>query len=129
MAARILIIEDNAASLELLRYLVEKAGHTALTAADGEAGLRLARESGPDLILCDLQLPGIDGLEVARRLRADPSWTPVKLIAVTAYSMPGDQDTALAAGFDAYMTKPIDPATVMGVLDSYLPEALRGGRR
>lgn len=129
MAARILIIEDDAASLELLRYLIEQSGHAALAAADGEAGLRLARESGPDLILCDLQLPGIDGLEIARRLRADPSWMPVKLIAVTAYSMPGDRETALAAGFDRYMTKPIDPATVMGVLDACLPETLRGGRR
>lgn len=129
MAARILIIEDNAASLELLRYLVEHAGHTPLTASDGETGLRLAREAGVDLVLCDLQLPGIDGLELARRLRADPSWAPVKLVAVTAYSMPGDRETALAAGFDGYMTKPIDPVAVMGILDSYLPEALRGGPR
>jgi len=129
LAARILIIEDNAASLELLRYLVEHAGHTPLTASDGETGLRLAREAGVDLVLCDLQLPGIDGLELARRLRADPSWAPVKLVAVTAYSMPGDRETALAAGFDGYMTKPIDPVAVMGILDSYLPEALRGGPR
>lgn len=129
MAARILIIEDNAASLELLRYLVEQSGHAALTAPDGETGLRLAREAAPHLILCDLQLPGIDGLGIARRLRADPAWTPVKLVAVTAYSMPGDRETALAAGFDEYMTKPIDPTSVMDAIESLLPEAVRGGRR
>ena len=120
MPARILIIEDNPASLELLRYLLSGAGHSTTSASDGATGLALALEAQHDLILCDLQLPEMDGIELVRRLKAaNPAAPPI--VAVTAYSMPGDQEAAIAAGFDGYLTKPIDPETLLQEVDKYLP--------
>ena len=126
MKATILVIEDNPESLQLLAYLLSMAGHETLTAADGEEGLRLALGARPDLILCDIQLPGIDGHEVARQLKASGECSSIPLVAVTAYSMPGDRENAMAAGFDGYLTKPIDPATILGQVDAFLPDAKRG---
>jgi two-component system, cell cycle response regulator len=107
--ARVLVIEDNAANLELMRYLLQAFGHIVVTATDGEQGAALARDQSPDLVLCDLQLPGIDGLEVARRLKSDPRSSKTPVVAVTAFAMVGDRDKVLAAGFDGYIAKPIDP--------------------
>src|SRR5690349_17152086 len=100
MAQRILLIEDNRANMELARYLLEAAGFECEGAFDGEAGLQAAHRSPPQLIICDLQLPGIDGFEVMRRLRNNPDLAGIPIVAVTAYAMVGDRDRVLAAGFD-----------------------------
>lgn len=123
--ARILIIEDNAANLDLMHYLLTAFGHEPLAATDGLAGLEAAARERPDLILCDLQLPGLDGFEVARRLKADPLLGRVPLVAVTAYAMVGDRERILAAGFDGYLPKPIAPET----FGQQVAVFLRGGTR
>lgn len=117
--ARILIIEDNPTNLQLMVYLLQAFGHTPLAAPDGETGLLRAAE-WPDLILCDVQLPGIDGFEVARRLKSDPALHAIPLVAVTALAMVGDRDRVLGAGFDGYLTKPIEPETFIRLLAPYL---------
>jgi len=111
VGTRILVIEDNPANMELARYVLEAFGYTVSEAVDGEIGLELARAEPPDLVICDLRLPGIDGIEVAKRLKAQPALSRVPLIAVTAYAMVGDRERVLAAGFDGYISKPIDPRT------------------
>lgn len=128
MVATILIIEDDDASRELLMYLLEAAGYATLTAADGGAGLRVALESRPDLVLCDLQMPVLNGFEVIRQLHADPQWRRIPMIAVTAFSMPGDREAVLAAGFDAYMSKPVTPETFVRQVEAYLPPESRAPR-
>lgn len=125
MGARILVIEDNPANLELMRYVLQAFGHTVITAMDGEQGLAAARREGADLIVCDLQLPGIDGFEVAARLKADAAFARVPLVAVTAYAMVGDRERVLAAGFDGYIAKPIEPQSFIDQIDTFL----RGGKR
>jgi two-component system cell cycle response regulator DivK len=120
-----LVIEDDAFSRELVRYLLDWQGYTVLEAADGAAGVRLALSAHPDLVLCDLQMPVLNGYEVVRCLRANPAWHTVPVIAVTAFSMPGDRDTALAAGFDDYLTKPITPEIFVQQISAFLPPALR----
>ncbi len=128
MPARILVIEDDPASLELVKYLLVRGGHNVLEAMDGVSGLRTALEQGPDLVLCDLQLPEMDGLELMRQLRAHPQWRAVPTVAVTAYSMPGDREATLAVGFSGYISKPITPDTFLRHIDSYLPESQRSKR-
>jgi two-component system cell cycle response regulator DivK len=125
MAGRILIIEDDSASRELVRYLLTAAGYATLEAEDGRTGLRLARDEKPDLIICDLQIPLLNGYQVVQALRAHPGWQPVPLIAVTAFSMAGDRETALAAGFDEHISKPIAPETFTAQIAAFLPQPLR----
>lgn len=120
MATRILVIEDNPANMELVRYVLEAFGYAVSAAADGEIGLELARAEPPDLVVCDLQLPGIGGIEVARRLRAQPALARVPLVAVTAYAMVGDRERVLASGFDGYIAKPIDPQTFVPLIAAFL---------
>jgi two-component system cell cycle response regulator len=121
--ARILIIEDNPANLELMVYLLNAFAHTPLEAHDGQAGLEVARREKPDLILCDLQLPDIEGYEVARQIRHDPDLRNVPLVAVTAYAMVGDRDKVLAAGFNGYITKPIAPETFVSQVEAFIQTA------
>jgi CheY-like chemotaxis protein len=124
MPASILIIEDNEANLNLVRYLLEHRGYAIVTAVDGNAGVEMAQALHPDLILCDLQMPGLDGFGVLRKLREDPALRSVVMIAVTALSMPGDRDSVLAAGFDGYLAKPIDPETFVTQVEAFLrPES------
>jgi CheY-like chemotaxis protein len=123
--ARLLIIEDHADNLELMRYLLTAFGHQPVAAMDGLAGLAAAARERPDLILCDLQLPGVDGLEVARRLKADAALRPVPLVAVTALAMVGDRERILAAGFDGYISKPIVPETFVPQIEAFLRHAPR----
>jgi two-component system cell cycle response regulator DivK len=118
--ARILIIEDNSANMELMVYLLNAFGHTVLEAVNGEAGLATAREAKPDLVLCDLHIPGMDGYEIARRLKVDPRLKVIPLIAVTAYAMVGDRDKVLSAGFDGYIPKPINPEMFVGEVEEFL---------
>lgn len=109
MSRRVLVIEDNPDNRELARYLLKAHGYECDTAPDGESGVRLAADRPPDIVLCDLQLPGMDGFEVLAKLREEPSLSRVPVVAVTAFAMVGDRDRILGAGFDAYMPKPIDP--------------------
>lgn len=123
--ARILVIEDNPENLELMTYLLRAFGHTPLTAADGAEGLAAAARERPDLILCDLHLPGVDGYQVARRLQDDPDLGRIPRVAVTASAMVGDRARGLAAGFHGYIEKPIDPESFVAEIEAFLPPALR----
>lgn len=125
MAARILIVEDNPANLELVRYLLQHAGHTVISAVDGAEGLAVAQREQPDLVISDLQMPHMDGYELLTRLRAEPSLQGTPVIAVTAFSMSGDRNKVMLAGFDGYLPKPIVPETFVAQVESWLPEALR----
>lgn len=122
MPARILVIEDHPVNLDLFVYLLEAAGYRTITAQDGRAGLTVARQERPDLIVCDILLPEVDGRDVARQLKADPELRAIPLLAVTAHAMVGDRDDVLAAGFDGYMSKPIDPVTFARQIAEYLPD-------
>lgn len=104
--ARILIVEDNPANMELAVFLLDKAGHEVMRATDAETGIRLAREQLPELILMDIQLPGMDGLTAARRLKDDDETQGARIIALTAFAMKGDKERLRAAGFDGYIAKP-----------------------
>jgi len=120
MPARILIIEDNAANLELMTYLLKAFGHAPMTAGDGEEGLTIASRERPDLIVCDIQLPGMDGYSVAAKIKADRALRGIPLIAVTAFAMVGDRDKILATGFDGYIPKPITPETFVAQVEAFL---------
>jgi len=106
--ARILIVEDNPANMTLALFLLQSAGHTVLSALDAEAALTMAREELPDLILMDIQLPGIDGLEATGRLKRDDETRAIPVLALTALAMKGDEERIRAAGCDGYIAKPID---------------------
>jgi two-component system cell cycle response regulator len=118
--ARILVIEDNPTNLELMSYLLKAYGHEVLTAVDGEAGHEIVRRSLPELILCDVQLPKVNGFGVAAQLKSHPALRSIPLLAVTALAMVGDRDKLLAAGFDGYLSKPIDPETFVSTVVSFL---------
>lgn len=125
MAARILIIEDDAASRELVRYLLNTSGYDTLVAANGGAGLRTALQERPDLVVCDLQMPVMNGYDLVRSLLNNPLWHGAPLIAVTAFSMDSDRDKVIAAGFNDHISKPIVPETFVTQLEAFLPLALR----
>lgn len=121
MKALILLIEDNPQNRYLVRYLLERHGCRVLVAADGPTGIELARETRPDLILLDIQLPGMDGHAVAQALRVIDALHALPIIAVTSHAMIGDREKALAAGCDGYIEKPIDPVTFAAEVSRYLP--------
>jgi two-component system cell cycle response regulator len=118
--AQILLIEDDTASLELMAYLLKAFGHMVVTANDGEAGLARAQHQSPDLILCDIQMPKLDGLALVAELKRDARLRTVPCIAVTAFAMVGDRDRVLAAGFDGYISKPIQPETFVTQVEGFL---------
>jgi two-component system, cell cycle response regulator DivK len=126
MAARILVVEDNPASLELARYLLVAAGHTVLLAIDGAQGLAVARVERPDIIVSDLQMPGMDGFAMIAQLRADAACCDIPVVALTAFSMPGDETRVMQAGFDAYLSKPIEPERFVAQIESALANGRRG---
>jgi two-component system cell cycle response regulator DivK len=103
----ILVVEDNTANMTLAVYLLESVGHTVLSATDAEAGLALARAKHPDLILMDIQLPGMDGLEATAQLKGDEATRGIPVIALTALAMKGDEERIRAAGCDGYIAKPM----------------------
>ena len=117
---RILIVDDNATNLKLVAYLMKANGYTVDTALDAESAIVAIRNHHPDVILMDIQLPGIDGLELTRRLKADPATRDIVIVAVTAYAMKGDQAKALAAGADDYITKPIDTRALPETIAQHL---------
>ena len=120
MATHILIVEDNPTNMELMVYLLTAFGYQVEPAVDGSAGLAKARLHPPDLVICDIEMPGLTGLEVIQELRAHPQTRPIPALAVTAYAMVGDRDRILAAGFDGYISKPIDPETFVKEVESFL---------
>ena len=123
MSARILIIEDNATNMELMVYLLRAFGYTPLAAYDGEEGVRMARSELPDLIICDVHLPKLDGYGVVAELKKDPQLRKIPALAVTALAMVGDRERLLEAGFNGYIGKPIEPDLFVAELESFLPGA------
>ena len=105
--AKVLIVEDNSANMTLAVFLLQSAGHAVLTARDAEAGLTLARDEQPDLILMDIQLPGMDGLQATALLKLDDTTRAIPVIALTALAMKGDEERIRAAGCDGYIAKPM----------------------
>jgi CheY-like chemotaxis protein len=121
----ILIVDDNQLNLKLTRILLQKSGFTVRTAGDGNEALALLEEFTPSLILMDVQLPGVDGLEVTRRIKSNPATSNIIVVALTAYAMKGDEEKARAAGCDGYITKPVDTRKLPGQIQGYLDSALQ----
>ena len=117
---KILVIEDNLISLRLVLMTLEGKGYLLISATDGEDGLRMALEEKPDLIIADIQLPKMDGLEVIKRLRGTPQVANTPAIALTAYAMKGDKERILEAGYDAYVEKPISTRDLSTVVEDML---------
>jgi two-component system cell cycle response regulator DivK len=123
MSATILLIEDNANNRYLATFLLEQQGYRVVSATDGPAGIATAASLSPDLILLDIQLPRMDGYDVARALRALEELRDVPIIAVTSYAMAGDREKAIAAGCTAYIEKPINPDTFVSAVGVFLARA------
>jgi CheY-like chemotaxis protein len=124
---RVLIVDDNPQNLKLARIVLAGEGFVVETANDAEDALKVIDSFAPRLILMDLQLPGMDGLELTRRLKADPLRRGILVIALTAYAMKGDEQKALAAGCDGYIAKPIDTETLPRTVADYLGRAASRG--
>lgn len=118
--ATILIVEDNGANMKLATFLVESVGHQAICASDAESGLLLAREAQPDLILLDIQLPGMDGLQAVALLKQDPRTRLIPVIALTALAMKGDEARIRAAGCDGYVAKPLNYQQFLAAIARHL---------
>ena len=110
---QVLIVEDNERNMRLFRDVLEAAGHRTLAATTGERAVQLAGEHAPDLVLMDIQLPDIDGLEALGRIRADERTRAMPVLALTAQAMEGDRERFLAAGFDGYLSKPVNIADLV----------------
>jgi len=117
---RILIVEDNEHNMYLINFILEKNGYETIKAFNGEDGIGLAMKEKPDLIIMDIQLPDINGLEVTRRIRGSKVDGTIPIIAITSYAMSGDKDEALEAGCTGYIEKPINPDTIMAEIEKYL---------
>ena len=122
-ARKVLIVEDNELNMKLLNDLLEAHGYTILQAKDGLEALRIARLHRPDLILMDIQLPEVSGLEITKRLKADEELRAIPVVAVTALAMPGDEEKIRQAGCEAYIAKPISIAGFMQAIEHHLPDA------
>jgi two-component system cell cycle response regulator DivK len=122
---RILVVEDNPLNLKLVRDVLQFAGYDVVAAQSGEEGLRVAEADPPDLVLMDLQLPGIDGIETLNRLRQGAIGMDVPVIAVTAFAMTEDRNRAALAGFDGYVEKPISVGALPGQVEAFLAGAGR----
>jgi len=120
MKTKILLIEDNEQNRYLLTFLLEQRGHEVVPAVSGSLGLELATKVSPDLILLDIQLPGMDGYAVARALKGNPRLKSIPIVAVTSYAMVGDREKVLAAGAEGYIEKPINPETFVAEVERFL---------
>lgn len=116
----ILVVEDNEKNMYLIGFILEKMGHRVIPAATGELGVELAVRERPDLVLMDIQLPGIDGIEATRRIRRSSAGRRVPIVAVTSHAMAGDRERLLEAGCSGYIEKPIDPETIVAELEEFL---------
>jgi two-component system, cell cycle response regulator DivK len=121
--AKILIVEDNAANLTLTIFLLQSAGHTVISAANAEAALTLARNEHPNLILMDIQLPGMDGLQATALLKRDDSTRDIPVIALTALAMKGDEERIRAAGCNGYIAKPLAYRDFLAIITAQLAAA------
>ena len=121
----VLIVEDNPRNLKLVRDILAHAGYGTLEATTAEDGLALAHAEQPELVLMDVQLPGMDGVEALARLRADPATSGIAVVALTAFAMKADRDRFAAAGFDGYLEKPIDVREFPGQVAELLAQAAR----
>jgi two-component system cell cycle response regulator DivK len=122
MTRRILVVEDQEDNRRIVRDLLTATGYELIEAQDGEAGIRLAKEQRPDLILMDIQLPVLDGYEATRRIKADPELRAVPIVVVTSYALSGDEQKAIAAGCDAYVAKPFSPRQLLATVRKLLGE-------
>ena len=120
---KVLVVEDNPANMTLATFLLKSAGHTVLSATDAESGLTLARSDQPDLILMDIQLPGMDGLHATAVLKADPATRSIPVIALTALAMKGDEERIRAAGCDGYIAKPLAYREFLATISNLLVKA------
>ncbi len=121
MSRRILVVEDHEENRNIVRDLLQSAGYEMIEALTGEEGVALAERERPDLILMDIQLPGFDGYEATRQIKANPALRAIPIIAVTSYALSGDDQKALAAGCDAYVTKPFSPRALLAKIREYVP--------
>src|SRR5512138_1025338 len=121
MTRTILLIEDNEQNRYLTTFLLEKRGYTVVPAENGPLGIDLALKQTFDLILLDIQLPVMDGYQVARSLKDNPAVRSIPIVAITSYAMAGDREKALAAGCDGYIEKPINPETFVSEIERFLP--------
>lgn len=121
MNKRILVVEDQEDNRRIMRDLLTTAGFEVIEAMDGKEGVSVAATERPNLILMDLQLPVLDGLEATRQIKSDPATSHIPVIAVTSYAMSGDNEKALAAGCDAYFAKPVSPRMLLAKIREYLP--------
>jgi CheY-like chemotaxis protein len=128
MVAGILIVEDNRDNMTLMQYLLAAGGYAPLLATSGRQGVRMAVQHRPDLILLDIQMPEMDGYEVAAAVREQPTLASVRIVAVTAFAMVGDQERIIAAGFDGYLTKPISPETFVRDVEQFLARESHASR-
>lgn len=119
---KVLLVEDNEMNRDMLSRRLERRGYDVVLAEDGDQGLQRAAETRPDLILLDMSLPGVDGWEVARRLKADPATAAISIIALTAHAMAGDRERALQAGCDDYDTKPIELPRLLDKISTLLAQ-------
>jgi len=120
MSQKVLVADDNPASLELIREVLEMSGYDVIVAADGQEAVIRAREGAPDLVLVDIQMPRLDGFGVLRELRADGALAHVPVLALTAFAMQGDRERAMNAGFDGYITKPVEIAALREEIRKFL---------
>ena len=118
--AKILVVEDNTVNLELFMDLIRMGGHECIHSTNGEDVLEIVKKEKPDLLLLDIQLPGIDGMEVGKILRADEETKNLKVVALTAYAMKGDKEMFLEKGFDGYIPKPVKMKEFLEAIEGYL---------
>ncbi|HYU17160.1 MAG TPA: response regulator [Chloroflexota bacterium] len=123
MSGRVLIVEDHEDNRRIVRDLLTSVGYEVLEAVSGEEGVALAEAERPDLILMDIQLPGLDGYEATRQIKANPALREIPIIAVTSYALSGDDVKAREAGCDAYVTKPFSPRDLLAKIREYLPSS------
>jgi two-component system, cell cycle response regulator DivK len=124
MTKRILMVEDTEDNRQIIRDLMESVGYDLIEAEDGAAGVAMATEHRPDLILMDIQLPVMDGYEACRRIKADPELRHIPIIAVTSYALAGDETKTKAAGCDGYVAKPFSPRQLLAKMNEFLEQGL-----
>ena len=117
---RVLIVEDSPLNMELATDLLETAGYAVLQAGDAERGFALLRTEPVDIVLMDMRLPGMDGIAAVRAIRGDPRFRPLRVVALTAQAMRGDREVAVEAGFDGYISKPIDTRTFVRTVEGFM---------